>query len=294
MHADSGPDVLDAGAGNDVVYVNNGSGRAQRGLRARARTRSTSTRTASPGGISNARALREDRIRGCEHVDRGGRRSATPPKGVLRMARSARGSDAARHGAQRHPARRAGRRPACSAAAATTCCGATASPAGRSTGSDFISGGAGKRHDLRRARWSTGSSAVTANDMLQGGPGGQHDRGRGRATITVRLTGHGRATVRGGRGQRRRQRVQPRAGDDRLRPGGRRVNIGFNRSVPTINCETVTHRHYGVGSGDPAVALAREVDGRRGGQRRAASTGAGSAATARTPCSTSTRASGSR
>ena len=67
LHADSGPDRIDAGPGNDRVLVNNGTavGRVDCGD---GEDTIVVNPYDEPGGISNAQALREGRITGCEQV----------------------------------------------------------------------------------------------------------------------------------------------------------------------------------------------------------------------------------
>jgi Ca2+-binding RTX toxin-like protein len=67
IHSDTGPDRIDAGPGDDQVYVNSGSA-----VQSADCGEGTDTIYINPrdkaGGMSNQQALREGRIRGCENV----------------------------------------------------------------------------------------------------------------------------------------------------------------------------------------------------------------------------------
>ena len=210
---------VDCGPGDDTIFIN--------------------PRT-SPGGISNAQALRRGRISDCEHVVAQVAADPPPTRGVKRFAGA---GGAVLEGTERNDSLLGG-------AGSDTIRGRGGDdviwgnrlPNGPRTGADTLLGGAGADTIFGSRGPSNVIVGGPGDDRLQGGPRGNRiDAGDGRDR--VRLTGRGPNVVRAG------------AGDDEVRayasgpptvdcgPGVDLVRIGFNRAVRTIGCERVSKRY---------------------------------------------------
>jgi Ca2+-binding RTX toxin-like protein len=242
VFSDSGYDALDAGGGNDTVFVNNGTavGTVDCGPGA-------DTLFINPyerrGGISNAQAIREGRVRGCEQIVESPR-IIDPAVGVRRLVRE-RGGRA--EGTERND----------------TLLGATGPdvlvglgghdvlwgnrlPDGPSRGVDRISAGDGDDTVYGSRNGRTVMDGGPGNDYLQGGILTSDNTITGGPGIdTIRLTGDGPNVVGAGTGDdlvyayaKGRTRVNCGPGDDA-------VKIGYNRGVRTRNCENVRRRYKG-------------------------------------------------
>ncbi|MDP8969196.1 MAG: hypothetical protein M3N52_01540, partial [Actinomycetota bacterium] len=238
VHGDSGPDVIDAGPGDDVVFVNNGTA-----VKSVDCGPGNDTIVINPyglrGGISNAQALRDGRIRNCQQVieappvvdptkgvtrlmgDRGGRKTGTERNDNLLGGH---GSDRLLGMAgddviwgDRHPG------------------------TGGRKASDRLYGQGGN-DTIYGGRGSNFVSGAAGNDYLQGGDRRNTVNG-GDGDDEVRLRGAGPNTVRAGRGN---DVIHALVGDGRTTidcgPGFDVVHIGRRRPA-TSNCEKVVDRY---------------------------------------------------
>ena len=178
IHSDTGPDRIDAGPGDDDVWVNSGSAVDTVDCGEGVDTIHINPEGA-PGGRSNADALREGRIRGCENVIAAAV-LADPSVGISWSgAGSKRGTDRndklnGNH-AEQPPLRAGRRRRDLGRRGALVAAGVE--------GQGRVGRRARQRHDLRRAR-------------------PEHDRAAATATTRCRAAAV-RITSRGGSGQRR-------------------------------------------------------------------------------------------
>ena len=240
IYSDSGGDLIDAGDGNDTVYVNNGT--------------AVDTVDCGPGldvlhinpigmrgGYSNARSLREGRLRNCERILETAP-AVDPSKGI-----------------KRHDPGRAAARPAaptatttCSAPSAPTCSSASAGgrhlgqPQAdrRSHGIDRVDAApATTPSTAPRAAARPTSTAATATTTCRAAARPPPTTSRA-ARATTRPP-HRPRLQRGRRRQRRRHRLRVHEGPHghRLRPGRRSRQDRPQSQVRTRGCEKVSRRY---------------------------------------------------
>ncbi len=229
---------IDAGSGNDVVYVNNGTavGTVDCGP-------GEDTIYVNPyenrGGISNRNALEEGRIRGCETVIEQVR-TKDPTIGVHRLIRSPGGGTL--RGTPLKDTLLGGSGPdKLFGMGGDDVLWGNRLPTGPSNGVDRIEGGDGD-DTVYGSRGANIIEGGPGNDYLQGGPGSNHISGSA-GDDTVRLTGSGRNVVSTGPGNDVVEAYSRTSVRIDCGSGGDRVNIGFNRRVSTVNCETVKRRY---------------------------------------------------
>jgi Ca2+-binding RTX toxin-like protein len=210
--------AVECGPGNDTIYLNPYN---------------------KPGGISNAQAVREGRIRNCESVLES-EQVVDPTKGVTRTADSRKGGTL--RGSERNDNLLGGPGPdhLFGRGGDDTIWG-NRLPGGRSFGTDTILAGDGN-DTVYGGRGGNVIYGGRGDDFLQGGPLGNRILGQD-GNDTIRLRGNGR------------NRVQAGAGNDTIEafsrgrtsvdcgPGFDTVNIGFNRRVATSGCEKVNKRY---------------------------------------------------
>ena len=231
-------DHVTAGEGDDTVYVNNGTAVGTVDCGPGSDTIYINP-YANRGGISNAKALRAGRIRACETVIEQVR-TKDPTMGVTRMVRSRHGRTL--RGTDRKDTLLGGSGPdQLYGLAGNDVLWGNRLPTGPSNGLDRIFGGDGD--DI--AYGSRGRNLIdggAGNDYLQGGPLHNTILG-GAGDDTVRLTGSGRNSVSAGDGNDVIEAFSRTPVTIDCGPGGDTVNIGFNRSVRTVGCETVNKRY---------------------------------------------------
>ena len=238
IHADSGPDRIRAGAGDDVVFVNTGGAVAAVDCGPGQDTIYVNPR-GLPGGSSNAQALRRGRIRGCERVVEAAP-APDPAKGITRISRSSRGADLS--GTERADTLLGGPGPdRISGAAGDDVLWGNHVRAGRSLGVDQIDGGPGA-DTVYGSRGANAIAGGEGDDHLQGGPGANTiDAGPGNDRVRLRGAGPNRVTA--GDGDDLVQAYSRGAATIDCGPGSDTVTIGFNRRVRTVGCEHVTKRY---------------------------------------------------
>jgi Ca2+-binding RTX toxin-like protein len=238
IHNDSGPERILGGDGDDNVHINYGDKIELVDCGPGADTIFIDP-PGTDGNDSHRKSIRQREIRNCENVVEQAR-ERDPTRGVTRTANS-RGGGTLR-GTDRNDNLLGG--PGGDlllGRAGDDILWGNRLPSGRSYGTDRIVAGAGND----RAYGGRGRNRMegeAGNDYLQGGPASNSISG-GAGDDHIYLRGDGNNFVSGGDGNDRID-AYARAADITIDcgPGGDTVNIGFNRSIDTENCEQINRR----------------------------------------------------